>query len=322
MGKGFGKGQGKIILFGEHFVVYGLPGIASGIDKFVEVEVEKLKDSKDIIFDDKVFNEKISLINNPENIKIKIFNTIFDKTNEIFSKLLEFNPIEFNGLKFTIKSNFSPGKGLGYSAALSVAMIKSINNLFNLELTDSQINDLAYLGEKVCHGNPSGIDNACATYGSLIYFEKNNEKNIIKPFKCGKNLYLVLADTGVNHNTKESVENVKKRKEENESSFKKIFSNYKKIVSSAKKELGYGAIIEIGKLMNENQELLKEIGVSCKEADEIIKLCEYENSLAGKVTGAGDGGNVIILCESEKHQEKIISALQRKNYAGIKIKVS
>ncbi|MDD3160075.1 MAG: mevalonate kinase [Candidatus ainarchaeum sp.] len=324
MSKANGKGYGKVILFGEHFVVYGIPGIASGIDKFVDVTVENIKDKNDVIFDDTVFNEKVSLNEKPDHIKSKIFKAIFNPENKIIKEILEFNKIEFNNLKFTIKANFSAAKGLGYSGALAVAIIRSVNNLFELDLKDNHINELAYIAECVSHGTPSGIDNTCATYGTLVWFEKNmtGGPNTVKPFKCGKPLYLVLADTGIKHDTKESVANVRKRKEANESDYKKIFDKAKKLASKAKKELQYGAILEIGKLMNENQELLREIGVSCKEAEEIIKVCEYENSVAGKVTGAGDGGNVIILCENEKHQDKIIETIKRKNYEGIKIKIS
>jgi mevalonate kinase len=312
--KNMGKGYAKIILFGEHFVVYGLPGIAAGIDKYVQFEAQKVKDSDDILFDDKVFNEKISMKAKPDHIKLKIFNAMFADE--------EFVPKK--GIKFIINSTFPAGGGLGYSSAFCVAMARSINNLFDQGWKDEKINELAYKGECVAHGKPSGIDNTCATYGTLIYFEKNLEggKNKAKPFKCGKPLYLVIADSGVKHDTKEAVSDVAKRKESDEKEFAKLCDEAKRIASKAKTELGYGGIIEVGKLMKQNHELLKTIGVSCPEIEQIVRIMNFEGALGAKLTGAGMGGNVIALCENERHQDKIIASLTGKGYKAIKAKVS
>ncbi|MFA5125702.1 MAG: mevalonate kinase [archaeon] len=309
-----GKGYAKVILFGEHFVVYGLPGIASALDKFVQVEVQKVKDSDDVVFDDKVFKEKVSMKENSEHIKCKLFNAMF-KEEEFVQK---------KGIKFMINSTFSPGGGMGYSAALNVGIARAMNNLFELGWKDEKINEVGYKGECISHGAPSGIDNTCATYGSLVWFEKNMEggKNKIKPFKTGKPLLLVIVDTGIKHDTKEAVAGVKKRKEENPEEYKKIFSEAKKIVAKAKKELSYGGIQEIGKLMNQNQELLKKIGVSSPEIEQIIKISLYEGALGAKLTGAGCGGNVLVLCENEAQQNKIIVSLQTKGFRAIKAKIN
>jgi mevalonate kinase len=308
-----GKGYAKVILFGEHFVVYGIPGIAAGIDKFVEVDAEKLKDSKDIVFDDKIFKEKVSMLEQPDHIKCKLFHAMFDEELDVTKE----------GVKISITGNATPGTGMGYSAALNVAMARAMSAFSNSDWKDDKVNEVAYKGETISHGTPSGIDNSCATYGSLIWFEKDmkENKNKIRPFKCGKTLFLVIADTGIKHDTKEAVADVRKRKETNESEYKKYFADAKKIATTARKELQYGGIEQIGKLMNENQELLRKIGVSCKEAEEIIKIAEYENSIGAKVTGAGCGGNVIILCENENHQDKMIATLLAKNYSAIKAKI-
>jgi len=309
-----GKGYAKIILFGEHFVVYGLPGIAAGLDKCVEIDAEKTKGSEDVIFDDKVYKQKISMKEEPEHIKCKLFNTMF--SDEEF--------LEKKGIKFSINANFAPGGGMGYSAALCVAMARAMNSLFSQNWKDEKINELAYKGECINHGNPSGIDNTCATYGTTILFEKDltGGKNKIRPIKCDSAMYVVLADTGIKHDTKQSVSDVKKRKEENPSEYEKIFADYKKIITNAKTALKFGEIEEIGKLMNQNQDLLRKIGVSCPQAEEIIKLSNYENAVGAKVTGAGNGGNVLVLCRDEKSQDKLIEKLKTKNYSAIKAKIS
>lgn len=309
-----GKGYAKIIIFGEHFVVYGLPGVAAGIDKCVTIEAQKVKDSDDILFDDKVFNEKVSMKLNPENIKFKMFHAMFDSD--------EFLPKK--GIKFIVNSNFVSGIGLGYSSAFCVALARSMNVLFDQSWKDDKINELAYLGEIVAHNNPSGIDNTCATYGTTIYFEKDMKggKNTARPIKCGKALYFVLADSGVKHESKEAVEHVKNFKEKNSKDFDIMCSDYKSIVSKVKKEIQFGGTTEIGKLMNKNNELLKQLGISTPELDQIIRIANFEGAFGAKITGAGMGGSALILCENEKGQDKIVASLVGKGFKASKIKVN
>jgi len=308
-----GRGYAKLILFGEHFVVYGLPGIASGIDRYVDVEAEKVKDSDDIVFVDKVFNEKVSMKEQPDHIKCKLFKAMFDPEIDLVKK----------GLKLTISGNATPGAGMGYSAALNVAMARAVSAISNVTWKDDMVNQIAYKGECVSHGTPSGIDNTCATYGTLVWFEKNMSggKNTMRTFKCGKPLLLVLADTGIKHDTKEAVAAVKKRKEADPARYEKIFAEAKALVTKAKKELQFAGMAELGKLMKQNQKLLVEIGVSCKEIDEIVKLVEVSGATGAKLTGAGMGGNVIILCENAAQQEKMIALMTQRNYKAMKVKV-
>ena len=177
---------------------------------------------------------------------------------------------------------------------------------------------------KITHGTPSGIDNSCATYGTVIWFEKNMKggENTIRPFKCGKSLLCLLVDTGIKHDTKKAVTMVRENKEKEPKKYNKLFSEYKNIVSKAKKEIQYGGVEEIGKLMNQNHALLKELNISTKEIDEIIKIATFENARGAKITGAGMGGNVLILCYNEAQQNKLMEMYATKNYNSIKIKIS
>ena len=309
-----GKGYAKVILFGEHFVLYGLPGVAAGIDKYVQVEAQKVKDSDDVLFDDKVFNEKISLKENPEHIKCKIFHAMFDSDEYLPKK----------GIKFIINSNFPAGVGLGYSGALSVAMARAMNTLFDQGWKDDKINELAYISECVNHATPSGIDNTCSSYGTTIWCEKNmiGGKNTARPVKCGKSLYFVLVESSVKHSTAEATEFIQKLKEKNPKDFDIICADYKSIVSKVKKEIQFGGTEEIGKLMNKNNELLKQLGVSTPEIDQIVRISNFEGAFGAKLTGSGMGGRVLVLCENDKHQDKIIASLVGKGFKAIKIKVN
>ena len=307
MGKG--KGYGKTILFGEHFVVYGLPGIASGIDKYAQIDIEKIDDENEIIVEDNVFfNETVKKSENPDHIKFKLFEPIY-KEKEITG-----------GFKMIYSGTSEPQGGMGLSASLAVAGVRALNEFYNWNLTDEGVNELAYECEKVSHGTPSGIDNSCATYGSLIWFEKNMEggKNKIETFKAGKPLLLVLGNSGKVGNTKELVAGVRERKESDPEKYDRIFQRAKTLVEEAKIELVLGNQEKIGKLMDENQELLREIGVSCDELDELVSISKKNGALGTKITGAGGGGLMFALVDSVEKQDEIAKAFEEKGYKAIK----
>lgn len=308
-----GKGYAKAILFGEHFTEYNLPGIATGLDKYVEVKGEIVKDSDDVIFDDKVFSEKISMKEKPDHIKCKMLKAMFGEDQ--FVKL--------TGIKLVINSNFSPSIGLGYSAALAVALARVMSQLFDLDLKDDQVNEIAHKSEQIIHGSPSGMDTACATYDSVIWFEKRNQekKDCARKIKCAKPLLCLLVDSGAKK-SKETSELIKKQKEKDPKAFDKLCAEYKTIVGKAKTEIQYGGVEAIGKLMNQNQALLSQLGVSTKETDEIIKVATFGGALGAKITGENHGEKIIVLCYNEVQQEKLIASFAARNYKAVKTKIS
>lgn len=304
-----GKGFAKLILFGEHFVVAGLPGIASGIDKYVQVEIDSVKED-DIIFNDKFFSETVSKRDSPNHILCKLFDAMFSN-------------LGLRSLKITITGNCFPRSGMGYSAALNVALARAINLFSKLGWDENDINQIAYKGECLVHGTPSGIDNTCATYGSLVWFEKNLKggENEVVPFKPGKPMFFVLGDTKIRHDTKKAIKMVMDNKKKNPTLFNKIFSKEENIISQVKKLIETGAMEKIGSLMNENQKILRKIGVSCEELEILIKIALENGAFGAKLTGAGCGGLMMCLCKDAAHQELIIQAYQAIGFSGIKVMI-
>ncbi|MCX6799502.1 MAG: mevalonate kinase [Candidatus Diapherotrites archaeon] len=292
------------MLFGEHFVVYGLPGVAAGLGLLVKAMIGK---GNGVVFDDKVFNETVDCAKQPGHVKCQMFKPVFEK-------------LGVNDIKIRIEATMLPGVGMGYSAALSVAVIRALSKFYKLSLNDEQVNELAYKVEKVSHGTPSGIDNSCATFGGIIWFEKNMQggKNKIEKMRLGRPLPLVIASTGKMGNTKELVAAVRVRKEKNEEEFAKIFSEYKALVPKAKDALERGDLKGIGELMKQDQLLLEKIGVSTQELESMCSLCMEKGALGAKLTGAGGGGCMIALCEDKQTQGKVFQALQEKGYRTFK----
>jgi len=308
MGKG--KGFGKTILFGEHFVVYGLPAIASALSKVTTAKVERIGTKGYELVD-----------NRPETPGYK------KKKWEEYEKLIE-NVIKFmkinEGIKITLGGNLVAASGVGSSAACAAALARAINNEFNLGWNDKQINEAAYEGEKGPHGgSPGGVDNSCATFGGLLWVKKDlsggplfvEKINVKKPFE------MVLANTGITTSTAETVKDVRNKRDADRTKFDQIFKEYEETVSEAKKALEEGNLEELGKLMNKNHKLLQEITVSCRELDEMVQMARSEGAIGAKLTGTGRGGLMQALTPGKELQEKVAKSLESKSTQVLKISV-
>lgn len=285
-----GIGYGKTILFGEHFVVYGIPAIAIGISTKAVVEVKPSKEMKYVPYVNGTIPELTM------NAIINIKNAMGIKEN--FTVYLSGDLPTFGGL--------------GSSAAFCVGLVRALAAEFHKKLTDEQINEFAYEGEKVFHGNPSGVDNTIATYGGAIVFKRGetSQKNKFEKINIGDGLPLVIGVTGVFSNTSLMVRKVREKKEKDEKWFAKLMKKEERIVADARIALEKGDWKKLGKLMLKNQELLEEIGVVIEENRKIIDIAMKNSALGAKVTGGGGGGCCIILAEDRNHALNIVNALK------------
>ncbi|MFH0948860.1 MAG: mevalonate kinase [Candidatus Aenigmatarchaeota archaeon] len=301
---GKGIGYGKTILFGEHFVVYGLPGIASSIADYTLAEVED-------------GDEGLKLIDNRS--AVEGYKEI--KQGEIsrgLELILNFMKIDVNKtpLKITLSGNLECASGIGASASLASSIARALNEYFDLGLNDDQINEIAYEGEKGSAGTPSGIDNTCSTYGGMLIFEKNlsGGPNKIQMINVTEPLEIVMVNTGITQETKEVVADVKREKDKYPKKFDKIFSDYRRMFNKANVALNDGDIKKIGSLMNENQDLLRQITVSCPEIEHIITIAKKNGAIGAKLTGTGRGGLVICLSPDSRTTGIIEKAIKKEGF--------
>jgi mevalonate kinase len=305
--KGQGIGFGKAILFNEHFVVYGVPSIVSAIGKYTVAKVEpyelpewKLYDNREATpnyKEDKLEQQRDSL------------NRILKKMNIDVSK---------NGIKITIEGNLYASSGIGASAASCVAIARALSEYFNLNLSDEEINEIAYEGEKGYHGTPSGVDNTASTYGGLIWFKRNGTGAEIERIPIANPVEIVIGNTGKVANTAQAVADVRKRKESNPEKYREIFERAENIAYLAKRAFGEGDFEEIGKLMNENHKLLQKIEVSCRELDFLVNIAREHGALGAKLTGGGLGGNMIALTPGKELQEIVANAIEKEGFQTLK----
>ncbi len=308
---GTGSGFGKVILFNEHFVVYGIPGIVSAIDSITCAEARKAGEG--IIIRD----ERKGAKGYVEKKKIQQRDSI----NRIIRAMgLELEKVS---LEISLGGNLPGFSGIGASAASSVAIARAIAEEFKLNLPDKKINDIAYEGEKAYAGTPSGIDNTAATYGGLIWFKRafGEVSNTVEKLSVEKPIEIVIGNTGIVADTKKMVAGVKIRKEKNPKKYERLCKEAEELVFAARKALGDFDLRRVGELMNENHHQLKEIGVSCEELNYLVNLAREKGAFGAKLTGGGGGGCMVALTPGKTLQEKVATTIAEEGFKVLKTKI-
>lgn len=297
---GKGVGYGKVILFGEHFVVHGAPAIAAGISNAAVVEVKKAGQNS-IVTEQKVVRElSIAAIQN-------VLSSMGVK--ECYEVMLEGDLHTFGGL--------------GSSAAFCVALARAVADERGIHPSEEEINVHAYNGEKAFHGNPSGIDNLMATYGGVMEFKRGatSAENRFDRITLKKPLDLAVSFTGKFGLTPKMIEAVAKFKGSDHDGFEQLKDEYLDIEENGKKALLKGQVDVIGKLMNANQTLLQELGVSDELNDEIVKKAMDFGALGSKLTGGGGGGCCISLGKDKDHAEELADRLSKAGFRSFSTRV-
>jgi mevalonate kinase len=304
---GTGKGYGKTILFGEHFVVYGLPSIVSALGAYTTADVKVVKGNGWTIND-----QRPATPGYKEQKHVEAMQAIANIINHLKVD------VENQRLEISFAGDLIASSGVGASAAQCTSLARALSETFNLNLDDEKINEAAYEGEKASHGTPSGIDNTASTYGGLIWFVRNlgTGKNTMHFLQSPRKMLIVIANSGITASTTEVVADVRRLREENPEKIEKIFGEYRKLVEAAKKALLEGDTATIGNLMNQNHKMLQQITVSGEINDELVQIALENGAIGAKLTGTGRGGLVIGLAENEDIQEKIVNVIEEKGYSA------
>jgi mevalonate kinase len=279
---------GKIILFGEHAVVYGRPALAVPVMQ-VHADVEVSDSSRRGIWidaPDVSLQAELNTLPSDHPIASVINNLFF---------LWRVSP--FPNLEIKISSTIPVASGLGSGAAVTVALTRALASHFNHSRSDEQVNAFAYEIEKLHHGTPSGIDNTVVTYAQPVYFVKDQPLEI---FQVGEPFTIVIADTGITAPTKQSVGDVRRLWMNDRSRWETIFDKIGEVSFTARRAIEAGKPELLGELMNENHTLLQRLTVSSPELDRLVEAARDTGALGAKLSGGGRGGNMIALVEPEK----------------------
>lgn len=297
---------GKVILFGEHFVVYGIKSILCSINKRVTVTAEKTNERKISI------NSEIGKLVLEPNESISEINSPLKPFYYLANKAIKDQNI---GLKIQIESEIPLGAGLGSSSACCVAGAAAIFKLFG-EISKEKILEIAIEAEKTIYQNTSGADCTVSTYGGLMEYDKNNG---FRKLEDEPNFQLVIANSNIEHSTETMVSRVKEFENKNKEKFHELSNLESNLVNDVLKLIKENKIKEIGEKINQNQKFLEEIGISNEQLETMIKIGQ-KTSYGAKITGSGGGGCIFALT-NESNLDETIKEFVNKEYECFATKI-
>jgi len=278
---------GKLMLMGEHAVVFGEPCMVTAVDQRLYVTAQKTDDGK-------------ITVDAPQSKETKFVDATVAKffaTKGI--------TIKDRGVSLSIRSDFTSQVGFGSSSAVSVATLKALSFVFDVSISDREIFDSAYQVTIDIQGVGSGFDIAAATFGGTLFFKKGGEETI----PLSNEIPLVVGYTGVKADTPTLVKMVAAKREKYPEKVDKIFAAIGKLVLQGKEALFVKDWEKLGKLMNFDQEYLRDLGVSSEKLEALISAAKEAGAWGAKLSGAG-GGDCMIALHSVGGKPQIIKAIQ------------
>jgi len=283
---------GKLVLLGEHAVVYGRHAIVTAMDSRMSVTIETVKE-KDFILDAPevgITNYK-KTINNIGNSMIPKEVVFVETAVKNFIKLY---PLKV-GIHITTRSAFSSKIGFGSSSAVTVCVIKVLAELLSVPISQKEIFDLAYKTVLQIQQKGSGVDVAAAVYGGTLFFKTGGEE--IEKLNVSY-IPLIVGFSGKKVDTVEQLNKVKEKAEKRPRLVEKIYDTIEEIVIKGKESLEHKDFPSLGKLMNENQTSLAKLGVSTEKLDMLIAAANQAGAYGAKLSGGG-GDCMIALSNKE-----------------------
>jgi len=281
---------GKIILFGEHAVVYGRPALAVPV---IDVQANAT------VIENRLGTIRIETPGTGLNADLQALppnHPLAAVTRAVLGALGIVHPPSFT---MRIESTIPVASGLGSGAAVSVAAIRALASFLGCVMPDEKVNTLAFEIEKLHHGTPSGIDNIVVTYAKPVYFLKGCP---VETFHPSVPFTIVIGDTGVSASTKESVREVRELWQADPARFEEMFDAVGEIVQKARKAIESGEMMDLGLLMDKNHSILQEMTVSSQLLDRLVDAARSAGALGAKLSGSGRGGNMIALVKPESAQ--------------------
>jgi len=279
MKKGIGKSHSKIILIGEHSIVYGYPAIAIPLKKIeIECVVEEAKTS--------------FFYNKTDTLSVAVFTALRHLKKENAK------------IKYKVVSQIPPKRGMGSSAAVSIAAIRAVFDYFEENLDDELLEKLVHTAEIVAHSTPSGLDAKTCLSNKAIKFIKNKGFSYID---LNLDAYLVIADTGIYGNTGEAIQKVKNLGSNADSSLNKLgeLTDEMAKILTENIESKEEKVDKIGKIMTKANTELGNLNITIEKTDLFVKTAIENGASGAKISGGGLGGCVIALAKNLEIVEKI-----------------
>lgn len=284
------KAPGKIIVFGEHAVVYGQPAIA--------IPVKNVSATARILPDISKGPGHIRI--QAEDIQLDVDYADLAENHPLAAAvrltLQEISPVHIPSFTIQISSTIPISAGMGSGAAVTVALIRALSSFLGTPLPTETSSNLTYEVEKIHHGTPSGIDNTVIAHEKPVYFERGKTLDTLKIKHA---THWVIADTGEKTPTHETVSAVREKHTQDPEKYNAIFKSIGDITQKARSALIQGDVENLGQLMNQNQTLLEALDVSSPKLGTLIDKARSVGAVGAKLSGGGRGGNMIALAHPD-----------------------
>lgn len=289
---------GKVILVGEHAVVYGRPAIAVPIwERVARARITPGAADSGCWINVRDLARRIRLANAPDNDAMALV-----ARATLHHLHLPPDP----DWQIELTSEIPIASGLGSGAALNAALVRALHAQAGVTADPAQVSSLVYLGEQIYHGTPSGIDNTVVAYGQPVWFVKGTMPTVFVPTAA---FTLAIADSGIASPTHETVSRVRQRHAEDQMRYETLFDAIGALVWEARRAIEAGDGAALGPIFDRNHTLLQEIGVSIPQLDQLVEAARQAGALGAKLSGGGGGGNIIALVEPAT-ADRVVDALQ------------
>jgi len=301
----FGVGYGKVVILGEHAVVYGRHAIAAPVPMTIKALVEDCDEGIHLLIPR--WGVEFQLAENPSE------RHSFERPA---GAMLDELGLSGRAMRIEVFPDVPRSMGLGGSAAMAVAIVRALDQHYRLGLADEEVNRLAFEAEKLAHGNPSGIDNTLACYGKPLVF-RSGSPPLVEPLNIKTPIPMVVGMTGYEGLTAKTVGRVNAAWQQDRKLYERIFDQIDALVLRGVQAIQDEDLATLGELMNVCHGMLNALQVSTPELEQLVDIAREHGALGAKLTGGGGGGSIIALCDG--NSDAVVNAIRAAGFQAIPV---
>ncbi|HEY5667024.1 MAG TPA: hydroxymethylglutaryl-CoA reductase, degradative [Gammaproteobacteria bacterium] len=303
--RAMGVGYGKVVMLGEHAVVYGRHAIAAPVPMVIKALVEDCDQGIHLMIPR--WGIEYELAANPQDRRS------FERPAGV---MLDELGLGGRAMRIEVFPEVPRSMGLGGSAAMAVAIVRALDKHFKIGLSDEEVNRLAFESEKVAHGNPSGLDNTLACYAKPLVY-RAGDPPLVEPLNIREPIPTVIGMSGYEGLTAKTVGRVREAWKQDQQLYERIFDQIDSLVLRGVQAIQDGDVKLLGELMNINHGMLNALQVSTPELEQLVDIARENGALGAKLTGGGGGGSIIAVCED--NQQEIVAAIRAAGYQAVAV---
>jgi hydroxymethylglutaryl-CoA reductase len=304
-----GVGYGKVVLLGEHAVVYGRHAIAAPVPMAIRALVEDCDDGIHLMIPR--WGVEYQLARNPNERRS------FERPAGV---VLDALGLSGRSMRIEVFPEVPRSMGLGGSAAMAVAIVRALDKHFRLGLSDEEVNRLAFESEKVAHGTPSGLDNTLACYGRALVY-RAGDPPLVEPLNVRAPIPTVIGMTGYEGLTAKTVGRVREAWKQDRKLYERIFDQIDTLTLRGVQAVQDNDLVTLGQLMNICHGMLNALQVSTPELEQLVTVARESGALGAKLTGGGGGGSIVAVCESQEAVESVVTAIRAAGYQAVAVQL-